>query len=214
MHDVVVGADGAATGSERFVVCPAGFNAYVAFNCRELSAVTGDHQLRQDGDDLAQLVDDLLWDEESGLWADRPVVGGDGLTHRIPISDGAMPLLVTSDPAHAQRSLTSLVDPRLFGGAPYGPTNVAQSHPSYDPSSYWRGPAWPNMSYLLWLAAIRWDSNQLADQIASHTVAGAQISGWAEYWNPHTGSGLGAAPQSWTTLAATMDRQTHQLGLA
>ena len=44
----------------------------------------------------------------------------------------------------------------------------------------------------------------VAGQIARSTVAGAKASGWAEYWNPHTGEGLGAVPQSWTALAATM----------
>ena len=60
------------------------------------------------------------------------------------------------------------------------------------------------MSYLLWLAARRWDDPGTADQIARSTIAGAQVSGWAEYWNPETGEGLGAAPQSWTALAAVM----------
>nr|WTB10526.1 hypothetical protein OG546_44145 [Streptomyces antimycoticus] len=29
--------------------------------------------------------------------------------------------------------------------------------------------------------------------------------GEAEYWNPETGAGLGAAPQSWSALAACME---------
>ena len=205
MRDVIISGDGAATGSHRFVVCPAGFNAYVVSNARELGAVTGDQALLADADELAGLIDDLLWDEETNLWADRPVVGGDSRTHRIPISDGAMPLLVTDDQEHAQRALGTLIDPHIFGGTPFGPTNVAQDQPSYDPTAYWRGAAWPNMSYLLWLAVRRWDNSKIADQIARNTIAGAEASGWAEYWNPHTGDGSGAAPQSWTALAATMD---------
>lgn len=206
MRDVIIGGDGAATGSHRFVVCPAAFNAYVAFNARELGTVAADRALLLDADELGGLIDELLWDEETNLWADRPVVGGDGRTHTIPISDGAMPLLVSDHQEHAQRALETLSDPHIFGGTPFGPTNVAQNQNCYDPSAYWRGAAWPNMSYLLWLAARRWDSTQIADQIARNTIAGAEASGWAEYWNPHTGEGLGAAPQSWTALAATMDR--------
>ena len=156
MRDVVIGEDGAAVGSDRFVVCPAAFNAYVAFNARELGATVDDSALLRDADELARLIDELLWDEDTGLWADRPVVGGDGRTHRIPISDGAMPLLVTDDREHAQRALATLIDPQVFGGTPFGPTNVARDQPSYDPAAYWRGAAWPNMSYLLWLAARRW----------------------------------------------------------
>ena len=117
-----------------------------------------------------------------------------------------MPLLVTDDREHAQRALGTLSDPHVFGGTPFGPTNVARDQPSYDPTAYWRGAAWPNMSYLLWLAARRWGNTVIADEIARNTIAGAETSGWAEYWNPHTGEGLGAAPQSWTALAATMAR--------
>jgi hypothetical protein len=204
MRDVIIGGDGAATGSDQFVVCPAAFNAYVAFNARELGAVAHDPALRQDGDELAELIDELLWDEDTGMWADRPVVGGDGRSHRIPISDGAMPLLVSGHPGHAKRALETLVDPGVFGGTPFGPTNVAQDQSCYDPGAYWRGAAWPPMSYLLWLAARRWNDTRVVDQIARSTIAGAEASGWAEYWNPHTGEGLGAVPQSWTALAATM----------
>ena len=210
MLDVIISGDGAAFGSRRFVVCPAAFNAYVAFNARELGTVTADRGLQRDADDLARLIDELLWDAETNMWVDRPVVGGDGRSHRIPISDGVMPVLVSADEDHVRRALATLSDPRVFGGTLFGPTNVARDHPSYDPSAYWRGAAWPNMSYLLWLAARRWESTpfatQIADQIARNTIAGAEASGWAEYWNPHTGEGLGATPQSWTALAATMDR--------
>lgn len=205
MRDVVIGVDGAASSSSRFVVCPAAFNAYVAFNARELGVAVGDDELVREAWELAELIDDLLWDAEAGMWADRPVVGGDGLTHTIPISDGVMPALVSTDQNRAQQALAGLNDARLFGGTPFGPSNVAQNHPSYDPSTYWRGPAWPNISYLLWLAACRWQDTRTAEEIAQHTIAGAQVSGWAEYWNPHTGAGLGAVPQTWTSLVATMD---------
>ena len=210
MRDVVIGADGAATSSSRFVVCPAAFNAYVVFNARELGVAVGDDDLIRDADELAQLIDDLLWDAETEMWADRPVVGGDGLTHTIPISDGVMPALVSANEECAQLALNSLNDPHVFGGTPFGPTNVAQNQPSYDPSAYWRGPAWPNISYLLWLAVCRWHDTKTADEIAQHTIAGAVVSGWAEYWNPHTGAGLGAVPQSWTSLVATMEPQGQQ----
>ena len=45
MRDVIIDAAGAATGSPRFVVCPAAFNAYVAFNARELGTVAHDRTL-------------------------------------------------------------------------------------------------------------------------------------------------------------------------
>jgi hypothetical protein len=202
MRDVTFAADGAAHWSSRFVACPAGFNAYVAFNLAELGEALGDDELRARARALAAAIDARLWSLEEGLWVDAAVVGG-GASVRTPISDGVMAALVTADPDKASRALDQLADPRRFA-APFGPTNVARSDPAYDPEAYWRGAAWPNVNYLLWLALHRWNRTEEADELARTTLAGARSSGWAEYWNPETGAGLGARPQSWTGLVLPM----------
>lgn len=199
---VTFGDDGAATWSRTFVTCPAGFNAYVAFNFAELAAVNGDAELIQRAEQLADAIDEHLWDPAEQLWQDRPVIGG-GPSVTAPISDGLMAALVTSDAARAGAALAQLTEPARFG-TPYGPANVARSHPSYDPVMYWRGPAWPVLNYLLWRALVRWGRTDQADQLARQTVAGAVTSGWAEYWNPENGDGLGATPQAWTAVVAAM----------
>lgn len=204
LHACQFDDDGAAVWSDIFVAAPAGFNAYVAWNMRELASVTGDAALLERAGELAAAIDQHLWNDQTGVWDDRCIVGGDGETVHTPISDGVMPALVTASDERAARALSALRDPALFGGTPYGPTNVSQSAAAYDPDAYWRGAAWPNMSYLLWVAAQRRGEQDLADEIAEQTRAGAVASGWAEYWNPHNGTGHGAAPQSWTSLVATM----------
>jgi glycogen debranching enzyme len=73
---------------------------------------------------------------------------------------------------------------------------------------YWRGAAWPNVSYLLWLALRRWDRTAQARGLALRTLHGVLASGWAEYWNPETGEGLGARPQSWSGLVLPMVAET------
>ena len=40
--------------------------------------------------------------------------------------------------------------------------------------------------------------------IATSTMDGAVRQGFAEYWDPDTAEGHGAAPQSWTALALLM----------
>jgi hypothetical protein len=200
--DVDIDEDGSSRWSSRFVVCPAGFDAYVAFNLGELADATGDNRLRRRAAELAEAMDAYLWDDREGLWSDLAVVGG-GPSVTVPISDGVMGALVSTDEARATRALDQLSNPDRFG-APWGPSNVARSHPLYHPGGYWRGAAWPSVSYLLWLALRRWGRAAEAEQLSRTTAGAAVTSGWAEYWNPETGASLGARPQSWTGLAAVM----------
>jgi hypothetical protein len=203
MADVTFHDDGAAAWSSTFVACPAGFNAYVAYNLAELAEVLDDRRLAERARRIAAAMDEHLWDAEQGLWADLALVGGGDALVTAPISDGVMGALVTTDAARAEAALSQLELPHRFG-APFGPTNVARSYPAYDPRMYWRGPAWPQLNYLLWLALRRWHRLDEAAALARRTREAALRSGWAEYWDPETGQGLGAVPQSWTGLVVAM----------
>jgi len=203
MGDVTFHDDGAAAWSSAFVACPAGFNAYVAFNLAELAQVLDDPTMAERARRIATAMDEHLWDDEQSLWADLALVGGHGSLDATPISDGVMGALVTSDAGRAEAALAQLELPHRFG-ARFGPTNVARSHPAYDPGMYWRGAAWPQLNYLLWLALRRWQRLDEATALALRTRGSAVRSGWAEYWDPETGAGLGAVPQSWTGLAVAM----------
>lgn len=203
MHDVTFDADGAAVWSTAFVACPAGFNAYVAFNLAELGEALEDQALTDRAARVAAAMDEHLWDDEQRLWSDLAIVGGAGTRTATPISDGVTGALVTDDRARARAALAQLDLGDRFG-APYGPTNVARTDPAYDPRMYWRGAAWPQLSYLLWLAQRRWQRSGEAAALARATRDAAVCSGWAEYWDPETGDGLGAIPQSWTGLAIAM----------
>lgn len=202
MSDVTFAADGAAVWSKRFVVCSAAFNAYVAYNLAELATVTGDTDLRVAADEVAAAMDRHLWSDTEHLWVDLAVVGG-GPSLAVPISDGAMGALVTPDPARAAAALDQLDDPARFA-APYGPANLVRTSPLYHPGGYWRGAAWPSLSYLLWCAQRREARLPQAADLAQRSRRAALRSGWAEYWNPETGEGLGASPQSWTGLVLAM----------
>jgi len=210
VQDIAFADDGAGQWSSAFVTCPASFNAYVAFNLAELGESLGDSELLERARQLSSAMDQLLWDEDEQLWSDLAVVGG-GASTRIPTSDGVMGALATNDRAKAMAALNQLEDPARFGSE-HGPTNVARTHPSYDPGMYWRGTAWPPLNYLFWLAQLRWDRADAAGRLAAQTARSAVESGWAEYWNPETGEGLGAIPQSWTGLVVAMQPNTTQPG--
>ena len=90
-----------------------------------------------------------------------------------------------------------------------GPSGTAADEPSYDPTAYWRGDAWPQEIYLMMVAARHWGYHEAAHRLAEKLVLGCVASGYAERWNPETGRGLGAIPQSWAALASEGTRVLH-----
>lgn len=202
MKTVVRSADGSPLANPAFAVAPAGFNALVAFNALELAQVTGSSTLVAAARELVEVLDSR-WDEELGTWCDAgPSAHGSG---RAMTLDGLLPVLVTTGDDRVDRVFAMLEDQGYFGGR-YGPAGVARTEVSFDPNTYWRGPTWPQLNYLLWLAAKRRGRVRDQGRLVEATAAGALRSQMAEYWHPDTGRGMGARPQSWTGLALVMAR--------
>jgi glycogen debranching enzyme len=184
---------GAPIANPAFAVGGASFNALVAFNALELGRAVDDDDLVAGGDELADAVASR-WDDDRRTWVDDGS-SEDG-SGRVRTVDALLVGLVRPrDDASAQ-----LVDPAAHGAA-FGPTGTHRSEPSFDPRAYWRGGTWPQIAYLLWLASTRSRSDDVAASLSRSIHAGVVRSGFAEYWEPDTGEGLGAVPQSWATLA-------------
>jgi glucosylglycerate hydrolase len=191
----------AGGGSARFQVASAGFCALVVFNARELADIVDDADLRDAAETLAgQLT--ARWDDERRTWADHVLVGPRS-TASVRTLDALLPVLVVEDEASVAAAFADVLDDRAFGGR-CGPAATHRAEPAFDPVAYWRGPAWPQLTYLLWVAARRRGDDVAAAGLAGRLIAGATRSGQAEYWHPDTGEGLGAMPQSWTALAAVV----------
>lgn len=196
------GPAGEPVHNPRFAVASVGFNALVAFNAAELATVTDPG--RWDGE-LGALVTalDARFDPDRRTWVDAgPTARGSGAART---ADGLLPLLVTADPRARHMAVEELLDEDAHASA-YGPRGVHVGEPTYAASTYWRGPVWPQLAYLLWVALSRSGEDDAAEVVRTTSVAGAVESGLAEYWNGDTGEGLGAIPQSWTGLALLMAR--------
>lgn len=194
------GPAGEPLHNPRFAVGSVGFSALVAFNARELRSVTGDHSLAASVDELVASID-ARFDRDERTWIDAgPTEAGSG---RSRTADALLPLLVTSDSDSRHRVVEELLDEDAYASA-YGPRGVHLREPTYAASTYWRGPVWPQLAYLLWVALDRAGETDAAEVVRTTTVSGAVESGLAEYWNGDTGQGLGAIPQSWTGLALLM----------
>ncbi len=195
LGSLLVDGEGSAVANPDFEVASVVFNALCAFNAREYARLTADSAWRRRGDELAAAVR-ARWDGQRATFLD-----GDHPSASAPTLDALVGILAVDDREHPAWSL--IADEDRFAG-PYGLRGVDPSDPSYDPDAYWRGPTWPQLDYLIWLAAVRVGRSTEAAMIAARTTRGAVASRFAEYWNPDTGAGHGAIPQAWSGLVLPM----------
>jgi hypothetical protein len=194
---VVVNDHGSPVSNSAFRVGSCGFNALVAFNALELHQVTGDVRLRDRAESLISTLDSR-WEDQLGTWVD--VGDSERSSAAVRSLDALLAVLVTNAEQRVDTVMAQLLDTSAFGGV-CGPAGVHRAEPSFEARTYWRGPAWPQLSYLMWVAAQRRGRSEAATALGNSLIAGAQRSHWAEYWDASDGTGLGAAPQSWTALA-------------
>ena len=194
--------EGDATWNTQFACAPSLFNAILSHAFYLAAERTGDRVLRQASFDLGAAMDERLWDDSQAMYMDLPLVGG-GASSAIPVIDGVLAALGSVSRDHARACLEQLRDPARFAG-PCGLRYLPQTDPHYQPDSYWRGPAWPQLTFLAVQACRRWQLDDLADHLSEQGKRGIVRAGWSEYWNPETGRGLGARPQTWAALAAAM----------
>ena len=187
---------GAPLANPAFAVGSVGFSALVAWNALELAALVGHDAMGAAARELADAIA-ARWDDEASTWVDDgPTAAGSG---RVRTLDALLPLLVVRRP----EALAQLTDPAAFGAA-FGPTGVHRAEPTFDPTGYWRGGAWPQLGYLSWRAA-RWAGDGATEASLQNSLASAALaSAFAEYWEPDSGASLGAVPQSWSTLACVV----------
>ena len=192
-------AGGSPLVNPKFAAASAGFSALVAFNALDLATATGALDPAAAGR-LADAVRDR-WDVDLRSYTDAgDAEAGSGRTRT---AYGLLGLLVETDGERAAAVAAELTDVKALGGA-FGPTGVHRAEPVYAARSYWRGPSWPQLNYLLWLGLRRAGQHEAAGTVARATVAGATESGLAEYWDSDDGTGLGAVPQSWAGLSLLM----------
>ena len=187
-----------------FDVASVGFTALVAFNAAELAATIGDAELARDGSALVEALAGR-WDPDRVTWGDAGATErGSGQARTL---DGLLPCSSsTTGPSSTPASPPSSTRPTTGRRAVLEvctPTNPATHR-----APTGAGPAWPQLSYLLWVAARNADRPAIAASVAASTVLGACRSGLAEYWDADDGTGLGAIPQSWAGLAIIMDSRS------
>ena len=142
---------------------------------------------------------DRLWDERRGLFLDEAQPGG--LRPAVETWAALAPLALPDLPEAIGRRLVEehLLDPRRFW-LPVPPPSVSAAEPSFEPGRgpgwkrrYWRGPTWVNAAWLLWLGLRRLGYDARGRRRWRARLGEIVLrEGLREYYDPHTGEGLGA----------------------
>jgi hypothetical protein len=202
LQGVVQNKTGSAIRNPAFKVAPMAFNALVAFNLLELHAVLGESSLKEEADTIIDAIDEQ-WDEGLTTWVDwsDPAVE----CARVRTLESLLPVLVSPNEDRVDRIFAALLDDSAYGSE-FGPCGVHRNEPTFEPTGYWRGAGWPQLTYLFFVAALRRERRGCARRFQSAAARAAVVSRFAEYFNPLTGDGLGAIPQCWAGLPCVMNR--------
>jgi hypothetical protein len=159
------------------------------------------------------------YEESSGLFlpAVMPAVQG-----RIPLTIAALsPLALPDLPAEIGHRLADhLFDGDRFWSEVPAPS-VSLDEPSFSLQEhfdglrrYWRGPTWINSAWLLWRGLVRLGYDEQAGVLARAIAGTVSREGLREFYDPHTGRGMGAEEFAWSALALELlDTANASVGL-
>jgi hypothetical protein len=132
-------------------------------------------------------------DLRTGTWLD------------VESAAGFAPLLCGGDDALTRRQRDLLLGPRWCGHSrlrwPVVPS-VSPASPAFREQTYWRGPQWPVLNWLMAWALNRSGEQEAANQLRLAGLSQLVDCDFAEYYQPVTGETLGSRDQSWTAAIA------------
>ena len=140
------------------------------------------------------------WDPEVRLCLDYDLRAAEPLRSRTvagfaPLVAGGLRPRRLATLLETLRSPSFLGYPRLRRPVP---PSTSPEDPGFSPRSYWRGPVWPVIDWLLWWALERAQEHRLAERVRESSLDQIAKGGFAEYFEPFTGEPLGSREQSWT----------------
>lgn len=152
------------------------FNSYLSLECETMAAFAAQLGMSERADywkrrhaELNERMNQLLWNEEQGIYMDRDV--NTGTLTGIAASSGFLPLLCGApSPEQAARLVANLNNPARFA-TPLRVPSISRDNPEAYSRDLWRGPVWININYLIARGLERCGYPEEARRLLDGTVA-------------------------------------------
>jgi hypothetical protein len=143
---------------------------------------------------------EYCWDDKLNLCLDYDLRADRSL--RVRTVAGFAPLIAgRQSPERLATLLGELGSPAFAGHSELRwplPPSTSPEETGFHPRSYWRGPTWPVVNWLLWRSLLHAGEAGRAERIRRAALDQISSNGFAEYFEPFTGEPLGSNSQSWT----------------
>jgi glycogen debranching enzyme len=136
-----------------------------------------------------------LWSEADGLFLSYDALAAVAIAR--PTSAGFLPLFAGAADAAQVAALVGTLR-RWRAAVSYGVPSAAPDAPWFEPGRYWRGPVWSVVNWMIADGLARSGEAAAATAVRTDTTALIERSGFSEYFDPTTGTGIGGADFSWT----------------
>ncbi len=170
-----------------------------------VGAPDGDRELIVEWTERGRRGLEACWDADFKLCldydlrADRPL--------RVRTVAGFAPLIAGRQSPERLEALLKVLDSSAFMGHPGLrwplPPTTSPGELGFHPRSYWRGPIWPVVNWLLWWSLLRAGETERAERLRIAALEQLTTTGgFAEYYEPFTGEPIGSLAQSWSAAVA------------
>lgn len=155
--------------------------------------------IRQRANKTADAINKKLWNEEQKIYFDFDLKAGKQVeSHEL---SGFLPFFAgIPDEAQAERMFDYLntADFCRLDEYSLAVPSFDRRESGYSPTTYWRGPIWINLNWMLWEGLRQYGYDDYAQKVKNTIYALVETNGFHEYFDPDTGEGYGADQFSWT----------------
>jgi neutral trehalase len=184
-----------------FAIEDIGFNSILLRNNSILEEIAQEARIKINENTIANFrkteeAIEELWDETYAVYLSRDFVTGKKM--RSPTVASLLPIYSRKiDNSRLEKLVRVLTNDHSFW-LRYPIPSVPRNFRTFDQERYWQGPTWINTNWLIIDGLFSSGHEEIAMKLVEKTIKLAKESGIWEYYNPHTGKGLGSKDFSWS----------------